>query len=101
MWVLTMFDLPVGTKLQRRNYALFRKSLLKGGFLKMQFSVYARFCFSRENSEVHVRRIQKHLPPDGEVRILVVTDKQLERMLIFWGKRRRPTERTPSQLLLF
>jgi len=101
MWLLTMFDLPTDTKTARKQYALFRKSLLKDGFTMMQYSVYIRHCASAENAEVHETRVQDHLPPDGEVRLLLVTDKQYERMRVFWGKRRKPTEPPPAQLELF
>ena len=101
MWVLTMFDLPTDTKRARKAYTQFRKVLLKNGFQQMQYSVYARPCPSRENAEVHVSRVEAHLPPDGEVRVLVITDKQFERMRIFWGKKRRAVEQSPNQLELF
>jgi len=42
-----------------------------------------------------------NLPPDGEVRLLAITDKQYERMRVFWGKMRKPTEQPPRQLELF
>ena len=101
MWVMAMFDLPTDTKRARKDYAQFRKRLLTNGFRLMQYSVYARPCPSRENAEVHVGRIEAHLPHDGEVRILVITDKQFERMRIFLGKKRRAVEQSPSQLELF
>lgn len=101
MWILTMFDLPVDTQEARRRHAGFRKFLLKDGFFKLQFSVYARHCPSDENCAVHLQRVERNLPPDGEVRILTFTDKQFERMRIFWGKMRKPTESTGKQLELF
>ena len=101
MWVLAMFDLPVDTKAARRQYTLFRKSLLKDGFTMMQFSVYIRHCASEENADVHVGRVERFLPPDGEVRVIKITDKQFERMRVFWGKRRKPPEPPPQQLELF
>jgi CRISPR-associated protein Cas2 len=101
MWVVVLFDLPVDTKKARRNYARFRKNLLKDGFTKMQFSVYMRHCSSKENAEVHSQRVTDWIPEDGEVRVITITDKQFERMQIFWGKRRKPPERVPAQLELF
>jgi CRISPR-associated protein Cas2 len=101
MWVLAMFDLPTDTKKARKAYGRFRKFLLEDGFTMMQYSVYARHCASKENAEVHVERIQRHLPPDGEVRIVTITDKQLERMIVFWGKVRKQPEQAPCQLQLF
>lgn len=101
MWVVAMFDLPVDTKEARRQYTLFRKNLLKNGFARMQFSVYIRHCASEENARVHVQRVERNVPPDGEVRIITITDKQFERMRVFWGKRRRVPEQPPAQLELF
>ena len=101
MWVLTMFDLPTDTKAARRQYTQFRKVLLKDGFTMMQYSVYIRHCASRENANVHVQRVEFNIPPDGEVRVLLITDKQFERMHVFWGKRRKPPEQPPQQLELF
>jgi len=101
MWILVMFDLPTDTKAARREYTLFRKMLLKDGFRQMQYSVYARPCPSKENMNVHVQRVERSLPPDGEVRIMELTDKQFERMRIFWGKRRTLPDGPPCQLELF
>jgi len=101
MWVVTMFDLPVDTKAARRAYTQFRKKLLQDGFSRLQYSVYARHCASEENADVHAQRVERSLPDDGEVRVLAITDKQFERMRIYWGKRRKPSEAPPLQLELF
>ncbi len=101
MWLVVMFDLPVDTKKAKRNYVRFRKQLLRDGFTKMQFSIYTRHCTSQENADVHVQRVTGWVPDDGEVRVLTITDKQYERMRIFWGKRRQPPEKPPAQLMLF
>ncbi len=101
MWIVVMFDLPVDTPSARRAYTQFRKRLLKDGFSMMQFSVYIRHCASEENTEVHYKRVEYAVPDDGEVRLITITDKQFERMRVFWGKRRKPPERPPAQLELF
>lgn len=101
MWVLVMFDLPTDTKKARRDYSQFRKFLLEDGFRKMQFSIYLRHCPSQENADVHTSRVENRLPPDGEVRIITITDKQFERMEVFLGKLRKPPEQAPRQMLLF
>ena len=101
MWVIVMFDLPTGTRAARRAYTQFRKKLLSDGFTRMQYSVYTRHCASEENAQAHVRRVECWVPDDGEVRTLCITDKQFERMRVFWGKRRKPAESPPQQLELF
>ena len=101
MWILAMFDLPTDTKAARRAYHDFRESLLDDGFTMMQFSVYARHCPSEENAAVHEARIRASLPDDGEVRVIVITDKQFERMKVFYGKTRKATEKPPEQISFF
>jgi len=101
MWLVAMFDLPTDTPAARKAYTRFRKALIKDGFAMMQYSVYIRHCASDENAQVHEKRVVAHLPPDGEVRLVKITDKQYERMQVFWGKRRKPTEPPPRQLEMF
>jgi CRISPR-associated protein Cas2 len=60
-----------------------------------------RHSASDENAQVHAKRIKARLPPDGEVRIIKITDKQFGRIEVFYGRKRRPIEKTPEQLSLF
>ncbi len=101
MWVMCLFDLPVQTKQQRKEYTRFRAGLRDGGFLMLQYSVYARPCPNEENARVHFARVRAILPPEGEVRLLILTDLQFSRMKVFYGRRDRPLEKQPAQLTLF
>jgi CRISPR-associated protein Cas2 len=101
MWLFAMFDLPVDTKRAKKEYVRFRKSLLSEGFLMLQFSVYARYCNSEEASAAHRNRIHDMLPPEGQVRLLAVTDRQFGKQEVFNGKKRKTPEPEPQQLVLF
>lgn len=101
MWVLVFFDLPTDTKKDRRVATKFRKSLLDDGFTMFQFSIYTRFCASRENADVHIKRVKRRLPEDGKVGILHITDKQFGMMELFFGTKQVETERPAQQLELF
>jgi CRISPR-associated protein Cas2 len=101
VWIVAMFDLPTDTEGARKDYTHFRKNLLKDGFAMLQYSVYARHCASEENADVHYNRVKNFLPDDGEVRVIVITDKQFARMHTFWGKMRKPPQPQPRQLELF
>lgn len=101
MWIIVFFDLPTDTKKAKRQYTRFRKDLLEDGFAMMQYSVYFRHCASKENTDVHLKRIRACVPPDGEVRVCQFTDKQFERMETYHGKRRVKVEDPPAQLELF
>lgn len=101
MWILTMFDLPTDTKEARAAYRSFRDTLLDDGFSMLQFSVYGRHCASEENAVVHEKSVIRALPEDGKVRVMKVTDKQFERMKVFYGAMRKATEKAPEQISFF
>ena len=101
MWLLTMFDLPVKTKAEKHEYTRFRRLLLADGFTQLQLSVYAKYCASRENAEKYYRHIETAVPPKGQVRIIMVTDKQFGEMVSLYGKSVQDVEKKPEQLLLF
>ena len=101
MWLMAMFDLPVQTSKDRRNYSRFRTYLLKEGFTRLQFSVYARFCNSEERTKVFRKRLEKIIPPAGEVRLIAITDKQFGKMEIYAGKKSKNVEKPPPQLSFF
>ena len=101
MWVLVFFDLPTDTKKDRKNYALFRKQLVKDGFSMFQFSIYTRCCPSRENADVHIKRVKKFLPQKGYVGILCITDKQFGTMELFQSTKPILAQPEPQQLELF
>lgn len=101
MWVLVLFDLPTETAAERKIYTRFRKDLLQDGFAMFQFSIYLRHCASRENADVHIKRVKEMLPEKGHVGILSITDKQFGMMEIFFGKKEKVTITPPAQLELF
>lgn len=101
MWVLVFFDLPTELKSERRAATGFRNHLLKDGFSMFQFSIYTRFCPSRENAAVHIRRVKNALPPKGKVCIMQITDKQFGMMEIFHCAKEAPATPPSQQLELF
>lgn len=101
MWIFVFFDLPTETKRERKIYADFRKKLLRDGFSMFQFSIYLRHCPSRENADVHIKRVKQWLPEEGYVGILTVTDKQFGQMELFRGCQRMRHEAPTQQLELF
>ena len=96
-----MFDLPVETPENKRDYVRFRKALLKDGFMMLQFSIYARFLASEEAATAHRTTIRAVVPPLGQVRLMTVTDHQFGRMEVFFGRKPRAPEPVPDQILLF
>lgn len=101
LWILVFFDLPTETKKEKKVAAHFRKSIMKDGFAMFQFSIYLRHCSSRENAEVHIKRVKKLLPEHGHIGILTITDKQFGMMELFFGKKSTELPNTPQQLEMF
>ena len=96
-----MFDLPTETKKDRKNYTIFRKKMLSDGFQMFQFSMYIRHCPSRENADVHTKRVRHCLPPKGNIGIMTITDKQFGMMEVFHGKEPSILPPTTQQLEMF
>ena len=100
VWMFVFFDLPVGTKADRRWATKFRKFLKDDGFLMLQLSVYARVCRGEDAADKHAQRVTKSLPPKGSVRTLQVTDKQYARMKLMLGEATFSEKKAPQQLVL-
>ena len=101
MWVFVFFDLPTSTREYRRIYTTFRKRIQEDGFNMLQFSVYTRHCASRESMMVHIKRVQRYVPKEGQVTILQITDKQYSGMINILGRVREALAPAPSQMELF
>jgi CRISPR-associated protein Cas2 len=100
VWMFVFFDLPVGTKSDRRWATKFRKFLKDDGFLMLQLSVYARVCRGEDAAEKHAQRVTKNLPPRGSVRTLQVTDRQYARMKLMLGEASVSEKKASEQLVL-
>ncbi|MGL5440094.1 MAG: CRISPR-associated endonuclease Cas2 [Filifactoraceae bacterium] len=86
MRIIVFFDLPVKTKVQRKEATNFRKFLLNDGYYMVQYSVYARVCNGTEAVNKHTKRLEHVIPSDGSIRMLVVTEKQYQDIAILLGK---------------
>lgn len=100
LWLFIFFDLPVGTKTERRNATRFRTFLKDDGYMMLQFSVYARVCRGEDAIDKHMQRVTKRLPPKGSVRALQVTDKQYARMRLLLGEPTKNETVAPRQMVL-
>ena len=101
MWLMVFFDLPTDTKKERKAAAVFRQNLIKDGFTMFQFSIYIRQCGSKENMEVHIKRISSFIPAYGKVGIMGITDKQFAEIKLFYGQKPQLPNAPGAQLELF
>lgn len=98
--ILCMFDLPVETKQQQQRYRLFRKSLIENGFTMLQYSVYYRVVPNRSAAQKFEPLLRKVIPDDGEVRLLYVSEKQFNDMLLLVGRKSRQEQIIGSEKLV-
>lgn len=81
-----MFDLPVVSAQDRREYAKFRKFLVKSGFLMLQESVYCKLAQNNQAADAIIDNLYKNRPPKGTVQALKVTEKQYSKMEYIVGE---------------
>lgn len=87
MRIIVMFDLPVLTSRDRREYAKFRKFLIKSGFMMMQESVYCKLVQNGVVGDTVIDNLKKNRPEDGLVQVLKITEKQYSRMEYIVGQK--------------
>ncbi len=102
MRLLIMFDLPMDNNQEKREYRIFRKFLIENGFLMLQYSVYVRICTNQTMANLYLKKINNNLPTDGNVRGLIITEKQYEKMKLFLGnKSKNESIITDKRLIIF
>jgi len=101
MWMMVMYDLPVVEEKERKIAAKFRKYMEKEGFSMVQFSVYAKFCGTRDQADTLKDRVEENLPEKGKVSILMFTDKQFGDIVHLTNRKRTKSKENPDQLVLF
>ena len=100
MRIMVLFDLPVLTEKQRRDYREFRKYLLKAGFFMMQESVYCKLVQNAGVADVVQESIRKNKPGEGLVQILRVTEKQFAKMEYVVGENKSLVLDTDERLVI-
>ena len=101
MHVLVMFDLPVGSSEQRKEYTRFRKFLIKNGFLMMQESIYCKLALNATVVNAIKDQVYKNKPKEGLVQLLTITEKQYERMEIIVGSEQKEVLESDERLVIF
>lgn len=100
MRLMVMFDLPVETSEDRRNYRKFRKALIEEGFLMIQYSVYARVCVDRQAAQFMEKRISLLAPQRGLIQTLMVTEKQYSSMHFLAGELKEDVRNSSERTII-
>ena len=85
MRLIVFFDLPTITKAERDIYRRFHKYLLEEGYIMMQYSIYIKIFTNRDSCVKHKEVLRRYLPKQGQIRIMMITEKQYANMEIVVG----------------
>ena len=99
MRMIVLFDLPVTTKAKMRAANQFRQFLLKDGYQMLQLSIYTRIIKGRDALEKHHKRLVAHLPEEGSIRCLSITEKQFASMEILVGEKKLQEKKTFQRIV--
>ncbi len=81
MRVFVLFDLPVDTAAHMKSYRIFRKSIIRLGFIMLQESVYTKLTMTVEEAHRVIDEVTSIAPECGTIHILKVTEKQFANMV--------------------
>jgi len=100
MRILVLFDLPTQTLDNRREYAKFRRYLIKSGFMMLQESVYCKIALNQTATEIICNGLRKSKPPRGLVQVLSVTEKQFSKMEFLIGESQLEVINSDERLII-
>lgn len=80
MRLVLFFDLPVETSIQRKAYRTFVKYLTSEGYIRVQYSVYAKLCINSNSAETAAKHVSIEAPADGDIRYLIITETQYQKI---------------------
>ena len=100
MRLIVFFELPVVTSAERREYARFRKFLVRNGFVMMQESVYSKIILNNTAGDALKENVRRNKAKRGIVQMLTVTEKQFASMEYVTGERRTEIVDTDERFVL-
>jgi CRISPR-associated protein Cas2 len=86
MRIILMFDLPTETSVDKKQYALFRKNIIKLGYTMIQYSIYMKTINVQTKTQREIKKIQDITPKQGNIRLLIITELQYNNMKLIKGE---------------
>ena len=88
MRLILMYDLDFTNPKKVKSYQIFRKELIKRGFIMIQYSVYMRIVPTENRATVDLVGIKKFVPKNGNIRVFKITERQYVNMIFLRGNKR-------------
>ena len=100
MRIVLFFDLPTLTEKNRKDYTLFRKFLIKSGFMMLQESVYVKLALNATVMNTLINNLEKNKPSEGLVQMLLVTEKQYSKLYMLLGENKNEVLDSTERLVI-
>lgn len=101
MRLIVMFDLPVNTSADRREYSIFRRYLIKNGFFMLQESIYCKLAPNPVLADSIILNLKKNLPRNGLIHVMKITEKQYASMECILGESKHDVLDTDERVVIF
>lgn len=85
MRIMILLD-PTNKYGTKTAYTKFRKFLEQDGYFKIQPLVYCRVVCNRKNAEKHIKRFEGKVPNTGNIRMLILSERQYGEMIYLTGE---------------
>ena len=82
---LLMYDLPMQTEEELREYQRFRKNIIGKGYYQLQKSVYIINSNTKERIEKIEKELIMEVPRSSSVRSLILTEEQFKKIKVISG----------------
>ena len=100
MRIMIFFDLPTESLSDKREYRKFRKFLITTGFLMLQESVYCKLALNQTVARSIASQVRKNVPPEGNVQMMLITERQFEKMECLVGERQDSVIESDESLVI-
>ncbi len=100
MRVIVFFDLPSVTSAEKKSYIKFRKHLILSGFMMLQESIYCKLALNQTVADSIVSSLKRNKPSDGNVQVLIITEKQFQKIIVLVGDGENRIVNTDERLVI-
>ena len=100
MRLMVLFDLPTETKLHLKRDRDFVKYLKSEGYIRLQYSVYSKVFINSDSVRTAEKRLLVNAPAEGDVRFLIVTERQFQNIANINGSYSLQEQITTTDLTL-
>ena len=101
MRTLLFFDLPSVSLEDKRHYRRFVKTIKGLGFIMLQESVYYMLAINQQSVDTRLSIVKEKLPPEGNIMVLTVTEKQFANIKILLGNNETDVIASDDRTVIF